>query len=316
MASHRSAQTIRFQRELHQSNAASRAYQRVSLGVFVACHLAPLGALWSGVTWESVALCVGLYLVRMFAITAGYHRYFSHRTFKTSRAMQLLFAFLAETSSQRGVLWWVAHHRHHHKHSDEPDDVHSALQRGFWHSHFGWIWNPNTPDRQASVRDLQRFPELVWLDANWLVPSVAAAVFCLVVAGWPGLFIGFFLSTVLLWHGTFTINSLTHVWGSRRYRTADNSRNNLWLALITLGEGWHNNHHFDMLSCRQGFFWWEIDVTYLVLRAMAAVGLVWDLRPPKPEAYAHLDKEAPDRSALVPKRELPLAALHSEIGID
>ena len=269
------------QADLHDQTAVRTGYGRVSAAIFVLFHLLPLLAFWTGVTWQSVALCVALYVVRMFGVTGGYHRYFSHRTYETSRVVQLLMAFLAQTSNQRGVLWWAAHHRHHHKFSDTDNDVHSPVQRGFWYAHVGWMWDPDNEQRQGKVRDLTKYPELVWLDRNWMVPPLVLGVACLLIGGLPGLLIGYFLSTVLLWHGTFTINSLCHVWGNRRYDTTDDSRNNLWLALLTLGEGWHNNHHHDMLACRQGFFWWEIDLTYYTLKAMSWVGLVWNLRPPK-----------------------------------
>jgi stearoyl-CoA desaturase (delta-9 desaturase) len=184
------------------------------------------------------------------------------------------------TSSQRGVLWWAAHHRKHHKFSDTPWDVHSPTRTGFWHSHVGWIFHPNYDDTDVKqVRDLARFPELVWLDEHWMVPPLTFAAFCVLVEGWAGLFLGFGLSTALLWHAAFTINSLAHVYGRRRYPTTDTSRNSLLLALLTFGEGWHNNHHYYMGSTRQGFYWWEIDITYYILKALSWFGIVWDLRP-------------------------------------
>ncbi len=245
---------------------------------FILSHLAVLGAIWSGVTWQSVVLCAVLVIVRIWGITAGYHRYFSHRTYKTSRAMQFVLAFLAETSAQKGVLWWAAHHRVHHKLSDQPGDVHSPVQNGFLYAHMGWLFDNTSETRWDKIRDFAKYPELRWLNKHWLVPPTMLAVFCFLVAGWPGLFIGFFLSTVLLWHDTFIINSLTHLWGKRRFDTTDDSRNNALTALLTLGEGWHNNHHYYQSSCRNGFYWYEIDVTYYVLKMMSWVGLVWDIR--------------------------------------
>jgi len=245
---------------------------------FVLSHLAVLGAFWSGVTWQAVVLCFVLLFVRVWGITAGYHRYFSHRTYKTSRAFQLVLAVLAQSSSQKGVLWWASHHRVHHKHSDQPGDVHSPVQDGFWYAHVGWIFADTEATQWDKIRDFAKYPELRWLNRYWFVPPTVLAVACFVIAGWPGLFIGFFLSTVLLWHNTFLINSLTHVWGTRRFDTTDQSRNNLLTALLTLGEGWHNNHHHYQSSCRNGFYWWEVDVTYYVLKALSWVGLVWDLR--------------------------------------
>ncbi len=252
---------------------------------FVAVHiLAVAGVVWMGWSWKGLALAVALYYVRMFFITAGYHRYFSHRTFKMSRPMQLLFALGAMSSSQKGVMWWAGHHRIHHKFSDQPGDVHSALREGFVWSHVGWILSRRYAETDtARVNDLAKYPELVWLDKWWALPPTLLGVGLFLVGGPFALLWGFFVSTVLLWHGTFTINSLTHIFGSRRYPTTDNSRNNALLSAITLGEGWHNNHHYYQRCTRQGFFWWEIDPTYIVLRVMAALGLVWDLHEPPEE---------------------------------
>ncbi|MEM9727968.1 MAG: acyl-CoA desaturase [Myxococcota bacterium] len=245
---------------------------------FILSHLAVFGAFWSGVTTQAVTLCIVLFFVRVWAITAGYHRYFSHRTYKTSRAMQFVLAFLAQTSSQKGVLWWASHHRVHHKHSDQPGDVHSPVLDGFIWAHLGWIFADTGETRWDKIRDFAKYPELRWLNKYWAVPPTMTAIFCFLVAGWSGLFIGFFLSTVLVWHNTFIINSLTHVWGKRRFDTTDDSRNNWVTALLTLGEGWHNNHHHYQSSCRNGFYWYEIDVTYYVIKMMSWVGLVWDIR--------------------------------------
>jgi stearoyl-CoA desaturase (delta-9 desaturase) len=255
---------------------------------FAAVHVAAVvGVALLGWSWRGFALAIALYYVRMFFVTGGYHRYFSHRTYRTSRPMQLFLALGAMSSSQKGVLWWASHHRAHHKYSDQPGDVHSALREGFFWSHLGWILsNKYEPTDNARIKDLLKYPELVWLNRYWFIPPVALAVGLFLVGGWFALVWGFFVSTTLLWHGTFTINSLTHMIGSRRYATTDNSRNSMVLALITMGEGWHNNHHYYQRSTRQGFFWWEIDATYMVLRAFAALGLVWDLHDPPAEIVA------------------------------
>ena len=234
-------------------------------------------------TWRALLLCLALYAVRMFFVTAGYHRYFSHRSFKTSRAFQFLLAFMAMSSAQKGVLWWAAHHRTHHRTSDTEEDLHSPTRFGFWWSHVGWILS-DTYDKTEMhlIRDFARYPELRWLDRNHWVPPVTLAVSLFLIGGWGALVWGFLLSTVLLWHGSFTVNSLAHLFGRRRYPTTDTSRNNWWLAIITLGEGWHNNHHFYMASVRHGFFWWEVDVTYYVLKMLSWARIVWDLRVPPP----------------------------------
>jgi stearoyl-CoA desaturase (delta-9 desaturase) len=264
--------------ELQQVNPIA---EQVSGIVFWGIHAATLCAIFTGVTWRAVAIGIAIYWVRMFAITAGYHRYFSHRAYKTSRFFQFLLGLLGTTAVQKGPIWWAAIHRHHHRTSDEPEDVHSPRQSGFWHSHVGWIASQRyTSTNLAEVRDLAKYPELRWLGKYHFVAPLALAVLCWLVAGWPGLVVGFGWSTVLLWHGTFTINSLAHVFGRRRYATTDDSRNNWLLALLTMGEGWHNNHHHYAASANQGFFWWEIDASFYVLRALAAVGLVRDLRRP------------------------------------
>jgi len=230
-----------------------------------------------------VALAAALYALRMFAITAGYHRYFAHRAYKTGRAFQLVLAVLGGMSAQKGALWWAAHHRDHHRFSDTEDDVHSLLRRGFWWSHVGWILSTRY-DRTVveNVKDLTRYPELRWLDRWHVVPPLALGGLLYLAGGWPALGWGFMVSTVLLWHGTFFINSLCHLIGRKRYETGDESRNSFALAVVTLGEGWHNNHHFYAATANQGWFWWELDVSYYLLRALAAVGVVRDLRLPPP----------------------------------
>lgn len=260
---------------------------------FAAMHLACLLVFVVGASPIAVGIAIGLYVVRMFGITAFYHRYFSHRAFRASRSVQFLGAFLAATSAQRGPLWWAAHHRHHHRNSDEPGDTHSPHRDGFLWSHVGWVLTRgNFRTRLESVRDLAVYPELRVLDRfDILAPSVLGIA--LLVLGSileshaPGLgtsasqlFVwGFCVSTVALYHGTFTINSLAHVLGSRRFPTRDQSRNNWFLSLITLGEGWHNNHHHFPGSARQGFAPWEVDLSYYALRVLGILGLVRDLRP-------------------------------------
>ena len=248
---------------------------------FVLVHLACFGAIWSGVTWQAVAICVTLYWLRIFAIGAGYHRYFSHRAYATNRVFQFVLALVAQSTAQKSVLWWASKHRHHHLHSDTEQDVHSPRHKGFIYSHAGWIFarKHDKPDL-AKVTDLMRYPELMWLHKFELLPAVVLALLCFLAAGWSGLVVGFFWSTVLVYHATFCINSLAHVRGTKRYVTGDDSRNNWLLAVFTMGEGWHNNHHAFQSSVRQGFRWWEIDPTYYLLRALSWTGLVWDLRTP------------------------------------
>ena len=250
---------------------------------FVLLHLACFAAIWTGITWQAMAIAVALYWLRMFAIGAGYHRYFSHRSYSTSRAFQFMLAFLSQTTAQKSVLWWAAKHRHHHLHSDTEHDVHSPRHRGFVYAHLGWIFSSRHDEADLStVSDLVRYPELRWLHRFELAPALILAGLTFLVAGWPGLVVGFCWSTVAVYHGTFCINSLAHVHGSKRYVTGDDSRNNWFLALLTMGEGWHNNHHAYQASARQGFRWWEIDPTYYCLRLLSWAGIVWDLKTPPP----------------------------------
>ena len=260
---------------------------------FIGLHLACLGVFWVGFSWFAFWTALALYLVRMFAITGFYHRYFSHKSFRTSRAAQFVFALVGAACVQRGPLWWAAHHRNHHRHADTELDVHSPVTRSFIVSHMGWFLTPRGfPTDHAVIKDLTKYPELRWLDRYDLLVPVALAVSLFVLGnvlearapqlgtnGWQLLVWGFFISTIALFHVSVTINSIAHVWGTRRFATRDNSRNNWLLAILTMGEGWHNNHHHYPGSARQGFRWWEIDLTYYGLRVLSALGLIWDLRP-------------------------------------
>jgi stearoyl-CoA desaturase (delta-9 desaturase) len=261
---------------------ASRRIHWSGAVAFIVLHA---GAIFGMIVWpptaRAVALGLALFCIRTFALTAGYHRYFSHRTFKTSRGFQLLLAVLGCSTFQQGPLWWAGHHRHHHRNTDRPGDVHSPRQHGFLWAHVGWVFSyENEPTRTELVKDLARYPELVWLDRHHRWPAYAMAAGAWAVAGMPGLVWGFLVSTLLLFQTTFAVNSLAHGFGRRRYDNDDDSRNNWWIALLTFGEGWHNNHHRYPASVRQGFFWWELDLSYLLLAALARLGVVWDLRLP------------------------------------
>jgi stearoyl-CoA desaturase (Delta-9 desaturase) len=260
-----------------------RSYIRFTTVLFAAVHLAALvGAVhwWS---WRGVALALVTYFVRMVVVTGVYHRYFSHRAFKTSRPVQLVLAVAAQSAGQKGVIWWASHHRWHHKHSDTERDVHSARRRGFWYSHIGWIlrdeWSGTDP---ALVKDLLKYPELRFLNVAGveILPMALLGLAFLLIGGASAFVWGFLVSSVLLYHGSFSINSLAHLFGKRPYETGDDSRNNWVLAIATTGEGWHNNHHHYPSAARQGFRWWEVDVTYYVLCALARARIIWDLREP------------------------------------
>ena len=269
---------------------------------FLCMHLACILPIWTGVSPAAVVVCLILYTVRMFGITAGYHRYFSHRSYETSRAFQFVLGCLGTMAAQKGPLWWAAHHRRHHRYSDTVEDVHSPVVRGFWWSHVGWFLCRKYEKTDVQlIRDFVRYPELQFLNRFHALPPIALASFTLALGGFlrvlaPGmntsatqvLVWGFFISTILVYHGTFAVNSLAHVIGRRRFRTKDHSRNSLLIALITFGEGWHNNHHYAPSSERQGFYWWEIDVSHCILKALSWCGLVWDLQGPPSRAYRRL----------------------------
>jgi stearoyl-CoA desaturase (Delta-9 desaturase) len=246
---------------------------------FFALHLIPFLAIFTGVTRTALILAFVTFTTRMFCITAGYHRYFAHKTYRLNRLAQFTLAFGGTMAAQKGPLWWAAHHRNHHRFADTDRDVHSP-KRGFWWSHVGWILcdKYNEADR-SQIRDFASYPELRFIDRHDWIGPWTLGVICFAIGGWSGLLIGFFASTVLLWHVTFTVNSVAHVFGRRAYETDDTSRNTLLVALATGGEGWHNNHHRYPWSARQGFRWWQVDATYYVLRALSCVGIVHDLRP-------------------------------------
>lgn len=277
---------------------------------FLLLHVACLSVFWVGWSWVAVGTALVTYFVRVFGLTAFYHRYFSHRSFKTSRGFQFVGALLGSAAGQRGPIWWAAHHRDHHRHSDEPQDVHSPHQHGFWFSHMGWFMTrEHYVTREKNVPDLLRYPELRFLERyDFLVAGLlAVALYAwgallaqvapqLNTSGPQMLVWAFLLSTILLYHVTYSINSVAHVFGSRRFPTRDDSRNNLWLALITFGEGWHNNHHYYPASARQGFYWWEVDVTYYVLVALSWLGLVWDLKGVPQRVFAAAEVPKPETS--------------------
>lgn len=259
---------------------------------FVGLHLACFALIWVGWSLFAILFAIALYAIRMFAVTGFYHRYFSHKAFRTSRLLQFIFAVIGSTAVQRGPLWWASQHRHHHVNSDKQEDAHSPVQHGFLWSHLGWfLSDAHFATRTDRVKELAKYPELRFLDRFDIVVPTLFALAIYGLGEWlayaaPGLGTnglqllvwGFVISTVALYHATFSVNSLAHAWGSRRYETRDHSRNNFLIAIFTLGEGWHNNHHHYPGAARQGFYWWEIDLTYYGLKLLAACGLIWDLK--------------------------------------
>lgn len=249
----------------------------VTLTLFILVSLTPLLAFTVPFSWELVGVAVLTYAIRMFGITGVYHRYFSHNAYKTSRVFQFILGWIGAIAMQKGPLWWAAHHRNHHKFSDTEKDLHSPKD-GFWHSHMFWFLRNDHNDFDAKmIKDYTKYPEIVWLDKyHWLPPLSFAIVLGLI--SWPVLVWGYGVANFISGHATWTINSLAHVFGSQRFKTGDTSRNNFWLAIITFGEGWHNNHHYYRHSANQGFYWWEIDLTFYVLKLFSYIGLVWDLK--------------------------------------
>ncbi len=291
---------------------------------FIILHLGCLGVIWVGWSWFVVWVALTLYVVRMFAVTGILHRYFSHKTYSTSRFGQFLLALWAGTAVQRGPLWWASHHRHHHQHSDEPVDAHSPRVHGFLWAHIGWITSKrNFPTDYSKVKDLTKYPEIVWLSRFDIVVPVlfaiglftlgnflAHAAPALQTNGAQLLVWGFFVSTTALFHGTATINSFTHLWGNRRFDTTDDSRNSFILALITLGEGWHNNHHRYQSATRNGFYWWEIDITYYGLKLLSYTGFIWGLKPVPKSIY----EEAAQRAHHDTIRRFSISTVQDEIN--
>lgn len=242
--------------------------------------IALIGAFFTPLTKTALILLVVNYLIRIWGITAGYHRYFSHRSYKTGRVFQFILAWCGAMAAQKGPIWWSSHHRVHHRYSDTIRDVHSPWYGGgFWWSHVGWILSGKWDQTHSElVQEWYDYPEIVWIENNKFVPPMLLGITCFLIGGFPGLIWGFFFSTVLNYHCTFFINSLAHHFGRQRYRTTDTSRNSLILALLTLGEGWHNNHHYYQSSCAQGFYWWEIDISYYTLKVASWFGIVWDIK--------------------------------------
>ena len=292
-------------RDVPKAEASSRRSVVTRNLPFATVHALALTAIWTGVSWPAVVVCLGLYWMRVFFITGFYHRYFSHRSYRTSRVFQSVIAFLGTTAMQKGPLWWAGHHRFHHRHSDGEEDVHSPLRGGFWWAHVGWLIKVSRDDtRWDEVKDLARFPELRFFESQYRLGMLAFAGGVVGLGFWlersfpqtgvtwlQVLVWGFVISTLMLWHTTYLINSGAHMWGNRRFATNDTSRNNFWLALVTMGEGWHNNHHRYPGAERNGFYWYEVDVTHWLLTVLSWLGLVWDLRRPPRHVYESASRE-------------------------
>ena len=255
-------------------------------------HLACIGIFFTGFSWVAVWALLITYFIRVFALTAGFHRYFSHRSFKTSRIFQFILAWIGTSAAQMGPMWWAAHHRHHHQHSDTEEDVHSPVAKDVFWAHVGWVLCQTYGGTDANkVKDLYKFPELRFIDRWHAIPAISLGLILFFIgnrlnfyypdigtSGWQLVMWGFFLSTALVYHVTFCVNSVTHIIGKKRFKNEDESRNNWWVAMLTFGEGWHNNHHRYPHSARQGMYWWEFDLSFLLLRVLEKMGLIWDLK--------------------------------------
>ena len=263
---------------------------------FILLHLACLAVFFVGVSATAVLFAIFIYGLRIFSIGAFYHRYFSHKSYQTNRFWQFIFAILGASAVQRGPIWWAAHHRQHHLTSDQPDDVHSPIQHGFFMSHMGWfLTKGNFSYDKRRVKDWLKYPEIIFLDRfDILIPIILAILIFFIghllylhapqlhTSGMQLLIWGFFISTVVSFHVTVAINSFGHKFGQSPYQTEDSSRNNWVLAIFTFGEGWHNNHHRYPVSAQQGFLWWQFDLTFYLLVLMEKIGIIKGLkRAPK-----------------------------------
>ena len=258
-------------------------------------HLACLAAFYTGISLTAVIVAFIAYVMRGMGVTTGFHRLLAHRSFKTNRVVQFMFALAGSLAVQGGPLWWVAHHREHHAETDTERDIHSPVIHGLWRSHMGWMMTDAAfNEKGTNSRDLHKFPEIKFLQRYyvWLIVAQIAGFYGLgawLSGAFPDLGTsgaqlvvwGFFISTVFTWHVTFMVNSVCHRWGGQPYDTGDASTNNIFIGIFAFGEGWHNNHHFYPSSARHGLRWWQLDVTWYLIRVMQAVGLVSDAKIPK-----------------------------------
>ena len=272
----------------------------VSLLPLILVHLSLIGLFYVPFTWTGLILFFVMTRITGLGVTVGFHRYFSHHAFKTSRWFQFVLGVFGCTALQKGPLWWVAHHREHHRHSDTVNDVHSPVVDGFWYGHVGWLFARDLmhPSHEC-MKDLTKFPELLWLDRLWMVPGILAAAACYAIDGGSGLLWGFSLSTVAIFQFTFAVNSVGHRWGPQRFNTGEGSRNNWFLGYVAMGDGWHNNHHRSPTSARHGLAWYELDIAYMMICNLKRVGLIWGVRqPPASVLEAARGKPEPPRTQL------------------
>ena len=254
-------------------------------------------------TWPLLGLCVASHFLRAIGLTLSFHRYFAHRAFQMNRGARFVWALIGTAAMQKGPLWWAGHHVNHHRFADRDGDPHSPSVSGVYYAHIGWFLTDARNDRLEKtnpvIRDFSGAPEIAWLDRYYVVPPFVLATVLFLAGGLPWLVWGFCLPTVTLAHSTFAINTVNHMFGSRRFETLDDSRNNWLTAFLAAGEGWHNNHHRYQRAARNGFYWWEFDLTWYVIRAMAAIGLAWDVRSVPARIYSEARTARPAASPYV-----------------
>jgi len=277
--------------------------------------IAGIALLWGyGLSWVQLAVFAGMYFLTALGVTLGFHRLFTHRAFKTTRPIKLILGILGSMAVEGQLLKWVAVHRRHHQCSDTQDDPHSphvyghgflAMVRGLWHAHVGWMFQPDAPGLDRYIDDLvpdrmlravsRLFP--LWVVLGLVIPAVLGGV---LTGTWTGALVGFLWGGLarifLVHHMTWSINSVCHLWGRRPFPSRDESRNNLVFGVLGLGEGWHNNHHAFPISARHGLRWWQIDITYLVIRALQAMRLAWKVQVPCAETIAGRLRQQSGRS--------------------
>ncbi len=260
-------------------------------GTMFVLALVHLGAIFAPFyfSWSALGLCAFLYVVSGMGITLGYHRLLTHRSYGTYRWLEYLIVMAGSLACQGGPVGWTAVHRLHHANPDRQGDPHSAKE-GFWWAHLGWLLQTPPHKLNASLRrrlapDLEQVALYRWLDRTFILNAILLGYALGLLGGWPFVFWGMFVRLTLVFHATWLVNSASHTFGYRLFKTPDQSTNCWWAAWLTFGEGWHNTHHAFPRSARHGLKCWEIDLTYLVISLMQRVGLAWDVKMPPKQAF-------------------------------
>ncbi|KAL2463069.1 Palmitoyl-monogalactosyldiacylglycerol delta-7 desaturase [Forsythia ovata] len=254
-----------------------------SIGLVVSVHLLCVFAPFT-FNWGAFWVAFGLYIITgLFGITLSYHRHLSHKSFKIPKWLEYIFAYCGALAAQRDPIYWVSTHRYHHQFCDTEKDPHSPI-RGFWFSHSTWLFDNNSIvakcGKPNNVGDLEKQPFYKFLERTYLIHPIGLGALLYALGGFPYVVWGMGVRTVFVYHITWLVNSASHTWGKQVWNTGDLSRNNWWLAMITFGEGWHNNHHAFEYSARHGLEWWQVDITWYVIRLLKAIGLATDVKLP------------------------------------